>query len=336
MRAAVIREPQKALVMEDRPKPKPGQGQVVIKIKACGVCHSDLFVQQHAFGFEQYPVVPGHEVAGVVDEVGPGVNWPAVGDRVGMPWLYSSCGHCKYCVSGNEILCREGQVTGVTIDGGYAEYMLAPAAFVAPIPDALDFADAAPLMCAGLTVYNGLRNAKYAVGQKVAVIGMGGLGHLAILFAKAMAGRVAVISTSSDKEKEARAMGAEKFINAKEEDVVEALRGWDGGPDIILATAPNVASMTKAFPGLAADGTMVVLGADAGAIQVTPMDLISGRRKLLGSPSGGRSDIRATLEFAAAHGVRPVITKFPLERANDVLESMHNGTLRNRAVLMME
>lgn len=336
MQVAVVREPQSDITLEERERPVPQIGQVLIRIRACGVCHSDLDVQQGAFPFAQYPIVPGHEVAGVVEEVGEGVSWPEKGARVGMPWLYSSCGHCKQCTRGEEVLCPQMQVTGVTQDGGYAEFMLAPASYVAPIPDSLDFAEAAPLMCAGLTVYNGLRNANFEPGYKVAVIGLGGLGHLGILYARQMGGRVAVLSGSPDKEEEAKELGAELFINTKNGTVAGSLAEWEGGADVILATAPAAELMSAALPGLAPDGTLVVLGVSPDEITVSPMDLVSSRLRLMGSPSGSRKDIRYALQFAATHGVRPWITRHSLEEASTLLGEMQEGRLRNRAVLVMD
>jgi alcohol dehydrogenase len=335
MKAAVVTAPNTAIVIEDRPIPQPKAGEVLIKVHACGVCHSDLMVLLGYFPFATYPRIPGHEVAGVVEKVGEGVTWPKVGDRVGMQWLFSACGHCDLCVRGDEVMCPFGSVTGVNQDGGYQEFMIAPALYVAPIPDALSFADAAPLMCAGLTVFNGLRNAGFQPGQKVAVIGLGGLGHLGILYAKAMGARVAVISGSPDKQDEARELGAEYFVNSKAQKVGEALREWDGGADIILATAPSSEAATDAAPGLAPDGTLVVLGVGPGNIQVSPMDLVGGRRHVMGSPSGGRKDIRATLNFSAHNHVLPRITEFSLEDAGKVLDLMHTGKLRNRGVLVL-
>ncbi len=334
MKAVVIKEQNGEVAVEEREKPVPGMGQVLIRVHACGVCHSDLGLLQGGFPFAQFPIVPGHEVAGTVEEVGEGVTWPQTGDRVGMPWLYSSCGHCEQCTRGEEVLCQVApQVTGITQDGGYAEFMLAPAAYVAPIPDALDFADAAPLMCAGLTVYNGLKNARFEPGQRVAIIGLGGLGHLGVLYAKAMGARVAVLSSSPDKEDEAKELGAEQFISERGAALSKALLDWEGGADVVLATAPSSESMTDAFPGLAPDGTLVVLGAAAGEISVSPMDLIGARRHLIGSPSGSRKDIRDALNFAAVHNVRPSITRRPLEEAADVLNEMNERRLRGRVVL---
>jgi len=336
MKVAVANKPNTPLAIEDRPIPEPKAGEVVIRVRACGVCHSDLEVRLGHFPFAAYPVVPGHEVAGVVDKVGPGVTWPKVGDRVGMPWLFSACGHCDLCVQGKDVLCPEMTVTGVNRDGGYQEYMLAPALYVAPIPDALDDAQAGPLMCAGLTVFNGMRQAGYEPGDKVAVIGLGGLGHLAVLYAKAMGARVAVISNTADKESEARELGAEYYINAGTKKAADALREWDGGADVILATAPSTAAATEAFPGLARDGTLVVIGVGPGSVTETPMELIGGRRRLMGSPSGSRQDARATLKFSAANHVVPRIAKISLEEANKALDQMEQGKLRDRAVIMFD
>ncbi len=336
MKAAVIREADGEVAVEEREQPAPGPGQVLIRVYACGVCHSDLDLLQGAFPFAQYPIVPGHEVAGVVEEVGEGVEWPQTGARVGMPWLYSSCGHCRQCTRGDEVLCPQMQITGITQDGGYAEFMLAPAAYVAPIPDSLDFAEAAPLMCAVLTVYNGLRNAGFEPGDRVAVIGLGGLGHLGVLYAREMGGRVAVLSSSSDKEQEARELGAERFVNTGENPAAEALLDWEGGANIILATAPSAESMTEALPGLAPGGTLAVLGVAPDEISASPMDLVAGRRRLMGSPSGSRKDIRDALGFAATHDVRPSTTSRPLEEAGDVLNEMHERRLRGRVVLTVE
>ena len=335
MKVAVIKQP-KSFAVEDRSIPQPKTGEIVIRVRACGVCHSDLMVLLGHFPYAKYPAVPGHEVAGVVDKVGPGVTWPKVGDRVGMPWLFDSCGHCNYCGGGNEVLCPQMTITGVNRDGGYQEYMIAPAAYVAPIPDSLDFAEAGPLMCAGLTVFNGMRQAGYQLGQKVAVIGLGGLGHLAVLYARAMGARAAVISNTADKEAEALELGAERFINSGSQKVADALREWDGGADIILATAPSTQAATDAFPGLASDGTLVLLGVGAGNITTSPADLIGGRRKLMGSPSGSRHDLRATLNFSAHNRVVPRITKIALQDAGEALDQMEAGTLRDRAVIIFE
>jgi alcohol dehydrogenase len=334
MKTAVVQKPNTPVVIEERPIPQPKPGEVLIKVHACGICHSDLALREGYFPFATYPRVPGHEMAGVIEKVGDGVTWPMVGDRVGMPWLFSACGHCDQCVQGKDILCPFQQVTGVTADGGYQEYMIAPALYVAPVPDSLDFAEAGPLMCAGLTVFNGMRQAGYKPGQKVAVIGLGGLGHLGVLFAKAMGARVAVISNTADKKDEAHELGAEYFIDTQSQKTGDALQAWDGGADIILATAPSSQAATDAVAGLAPDGTLVLLGVGPGNISIVPFDMIGPRRHVIGSPSGGRQDTRATLKFAAANKVVPRITKVPLEDANKMIDLMHSGKLRGRAVVV--
>jgi propanol-preferring alcohol dehydrogenase len=322
--------------IEERDRPSAGRGEVLIRVHACGVCHGDLMLQLGQFPFARYPVVPGHEIAGVIEEVGRDVGTLQPGDRVGLSALFSSCGCCEQCFDSDEFLCAEMQFTGLTKDGGYQQFMLAPAAYVAPLPAGLDFAEAAPLMCAGLTVFSGLRHAGFEPGDKVAVIGLGGLGHMGVLLARAMGGRVAVLSTSADKQDEARELGAERFINLKTESPSEALRAWGGGTDIILATPPAAEPMMAAFPGLALNGTMVVLGAPPDNIAVSPMELIMGRRRLMGSPAGSRKDLRDILEFVATHEIRPKVTRMPLEDAGKALREMHEGRVHGRTVLVMD
>lgn len=334
MRAVVIKQAKAPAVIEERQRPSPGRGEVLIRVHACGVCHGDLMVQQGEFPFVRYPIVPGHEIAGTIEQAGEGVNWPEVGARVGLSVIFSTCGRCGHCLGGKENLCSEWKWTGVMLDGGYQEFVLARADYVVPLPDALNFTEAAPLMCAGLTVYSGLRNADFEPGDKVAVIGLGGLGHLAVLYARAMGARVAVLSASAGKQAEALQLGAEKFTNSQQEAAGETLRAWEGGADIILATAPSLESMTAAFPGLAPDGTMVVLGVGPGVIAVNPLDLVMGRRRLMGSPAGSRRDLRDALAFAAAHGIRPKSKLLPLERAGEALAEMQAGHMSGRAVLV--
>lgn len=336
MKAAVISAPNTEVRIHERDRPSPSRGEVLIRVHACGVCHGDLMLQLGQFPFARYPVVPGHEVAGVIEEVGKDVDNVQPGDRIGLSALFSSCGCCEQCLDSDEFLCSEMQFTGITQDGGYQQFMLAPAAYVAPLPDNLAFAEVAPLMCAGLTVFSGLRHAGFEPGNKVAVIGLGGLGHMGVLFARAMGGRVAVLSTSADKQDEARELGAERFINLKTESPSEALRAWEGGADIILATPPAAEPMMAAFPGLALNGTMVVLGAPPDNIAVSPMELIMGRRRLMGSPAGSRKDLRDTLHLAATHGLRPRVTPMPLRDAEKALRKMHQGSIHGRAVLVMD
>ena len=336
MKAAVISKAGGSIEIEQRERPAPGPDEVLIRVHACGVCHGDLMVRDGHFPFVRYPIVPGHEIAGTVEAAGERVGTLARGARVGVSALYSSCGACPQCIGADEFLCPRLEFTGVTRDGGYQEYMLAPAAYVAPLPEGLDFADAAPLMCAGLTVYSGLRHAGFRPGHKVAVIGLGGLGHMAVLFARAMGGRVAVLSTSADKEPEAQRLGAERFINVKKSKPAEALKAWDGGADLVLATAPDAETMAAAFPGLAIDGTMMVLGAPFAPLTVSPFDLIMGRRRLMGTPAGSRKDLHDTLAFAAAHGVRPRVKRASLQDLAGALGEMDKGHMLGRTVVVMQ
>lgn len=333
MLSAVLVQPHSDVKVVEREPPEPGAGEVLIRIHACGICRSDVALWEGYYAFASFPRVPGHEIAGTVEALGDGVTWPEVGTNVGMPWLYSSCGHCRQCIRGNEILCQEHRVTGVNVDGGYQEFMVAPANFVAPLPDGLDFASAAPLMCAGLTVFNGLRVAGLEPGDRVAVLGLGGLGHLAVQYAHAMGARVAVVSTTPEKEVQARALGAELFVVSGHRASGAQLADWDGGADVILATAPALAPLNEAFAGLAADGTMVVIGVGAGQLEVAPLDLILMRRRIIGLPSGSRHELQDALQFAAAHEIVSEFTPYPLEAANEAIIDTRDGRLTSRAVL---
>jgi len=334
VRTAVLREPKGKLQIEERAVPIPGHGEVLIRVRACGVCHGDLMVQNGDFPFVQFPIVPGHEVAGVIESVGAGVDHPKPGTRVGVPWLFSACGHCKQCIRGDEVLCADGQYVGMTRDGGYQEFMVARADYLLPLPDSLGFAEAAPLMCAGLSVYSGLLHAGFKPSDKVAVVGLGGLGTLGVLFARAMGGRVAVVSSTREKEVQARELGAEKFIHQGSEPVGEALRAWDGGADIILQVAPSFEAARAALPGLAPDGTFVLLAPVP--IAVDPFALCLRRQRLMGSSSGSRKELRTTLDLAAAHGIRPQVKRFPLERAGDALAELETARPAGRVVVVMD
>ncbi len=334
MRSMVFQKPRTNLVTENRTRPKARTGEVLIRVRACGVCHGDLMVQEGMFPFATYPLVPGHEIAGIVEELGEGVDWLSAGARVGLSALGSACGHCAACLSADEFLCDSLGFTGVTSDGGYQELMVANAAFVVPLPENLDFVEAAPLMCAGLTVFSALRHAGYEPGDRVAVVGLGGLGEMGVLYARAMGGRVAVVSSTPEKEGDARDLGAELFIHAKGPDWAKTLAQWEGGADIILSTASSVASANTAFAGLARNGTLMLLGAGPGDVTVNPMALVMGRRRIMGSPAGSRMDLRDALAFAAKYAVRPRVTRFALEQAGEALSAMHNRTLRGRAVLV--
>jgi D-arabinose 1-dehydrogenase-like Zn-dependent alcohol dehydrogenase len=334
MRAAILKETRGKLEIQDRPIPTPGHGEVLVKVRACGVCHGDLMVRNGDFPFVHLPIVLGHEIAGVVENLGPGVEHPPQGTRVGVPWLYSACGHCKQCLVGDEILCANGQYVGMTRDGGYQQFMLARADYVTPLPDALSFTDAAPLMCAGLTVYSGLRHAGFKPGDKVAVVGLGGLGEMAVQFASAMGGRVAVVSSTRQKEVRARELGAEKFIHEGTEKIEEALCRWDGGADIILQVAPSPPAANAALRGLASDGTFVLLAPVP--LSPDPVALVMRRQRIMGSPSGSRKELRAALDLAAARGIRSHCRRFALDEANGALDELETAHPAGRHILQMD
>ena len=338
MRAMVVKEAGAPLMSEERQVPEPGPGYVRIRVHACGICHGDVAMWQGIFPyatFATYPRVPGHEVAGVIDALGPGAEGFSVGDRAGVPWLFDSCGTCRSCKRGDQVYCKDTEVTGVTQDGGLQDYMVAPAHGVTRLPDDIPFEEAGPLMCAGLTVFNGLKEGNFWPGDQVAVIGLGGLGHLGVLYAVAMGARVAVISRSKEKAGEAEELGAELFIDAGKDDVAERLQDW-GGADVILNTAPSAKAVTQAFPGLAQRGTCVVLGASPDMIEVKPGALLNGNRTLTGSTTGAPEDIRRTLDFAAANAIHPKLTRFSFDDTQAALEAHLKGALKGRAVVMME
>ena len=336
MKSMVCRQANSSLVLEERIRPNPANDEILIRARACGICHGDLMAQVGAFPFVNFPIVLGHEITGTVEEVGADVSSWRKGDRVGLSVIFSTCGKCKHCRAGNENLCAGWVWTGMMKDGGYQEYLCAKASSAVAMPEGLDLAEAAPLLCAGVTVYSGLVHAGFSAGEKVAVIGTGGLGNLGALLTRAMGGRLAVLSTKAERRDEAIALGAELFIDTTQKNASEGLREWDGGADLILATAPSVESVNQAFGGLAPDGTVVVLGVGPGNIEVNPVELVMGRRRVLGSPAGSLKELRECIELAAKHNIRPKIQKFPVEAANDVLRAMQAGHMHGRAVLVMD
>lgn len=314
--------------------PQPGAGQVRIKVQACGVCHSDHYVKDGAFPGIQYPRVPGHEVAGVIDEVGAGVtNWQK-GQRVGVGWYGGVDGTCAACRRGDFSNCASQKITGITYDGGYQEYMLASADAVASVPEGLDAAEAAPLLCAGITTFNGLRNSGAVPGDLVAIQGVGGLGHLGIQFASKFGYRVAAVGRGPANAALAKKLGASVYIDSKTSNAAEELQKL-GGAKVILTTAPNSKSMSELFEGLGANGKMVVVGAAPEAIEVAPIQLIRGRRSLQGWASGTAADSEDTLRFAELSGIRPMIEKYPLSKVAEAYARMMSGEAQFRVVLTM-
>jgi D-arabinose 1-dehydrogenase-like Zn-dependent alcohol dehydrogenase len=333
MRVAQIAKPGGPLEIVERPIPEPGAGWVRIKVQACGICHSDSLVKEGHMPGIQYPRVPGHEVAGVIDAVGAGVTAFKVGQRVGVGWNGGYCGQCDPCRRGDFFACVTGQVTGLSFDGGYAESMLAPVSAVARMPDGLSPVEAAPLMCAGITTFNALRNSGARPGDVVAVLGLGGLGHLGVQYAAKMGFHTVGIARGKDKEALARQLGAAVYIDNQATDPAAELQKL-GGAKAILATATSGAAMSAVQGGLAVNGTMLLIGA-VELMQVNPIFLLSGCRSVKGWYSGTSIDSQDTLTFSARTGVRSMNETFPLERAAEAYERMMSGEARFRVVLTM-
>jgi len=334
MKAVQVAKAGGGLELVERNIPEPGRGQVRIKVEACGICHSDLLVKEGYWPGIQYPRVPGHEIAGRIDAIGADVtNWKP-GQRVGVGWHGGHCFTCDSCRRGHFVLCQFEKITGINHDGGYAEYMVTPAEAVAAMPDHLPAAEAAPLLCAGITVFNALRNSGARAGDLVAVQGIGGLGHLGIQYACQMGFRTVAIGRGSDKETLARKLGASVYVDTAAGNPAEALQKL-GGARVILATAPDSKSMSALVDGLAPDSKLLVVGAGTEALTVTPLQLIGGRKSIQGWPSGSAIDSEDTLRFSSQTGVRPMIERYPLEKATEAYEQMISGRARFRVVLTM-
>jgi D-arabinose 1-dehydrogenase-like Zn-dependent alcohol dehydrogenase len=334
MKAVQVGKPGGNFELVERPVPNPVRGQVRIKVEACGICHSDAMVKEGQWPGIQYPRVPGHEIAGRIDAVGDGVTQWKPGQRVGVGWHGGHDFTCDSCRRGDFVLCQNGKITGITHDGGYAEYMIAPAESLAAIPDDLPAAEAAPLLCAGITVFNALRNAGARPGDLVAVQGIGGLGHLGIQYARQMGFRTFAIGRGKDKAPLARKLGATHFVDTGAGDPAQELQKF-GGARVILATAPDAKSMSALVDGLSNHGKLVVVGASPEAITATPLQLIHGSRAIQGWASGSAIDSEDTMRFSALTGVRPMIERFPLEKANEAYQQMITGRARFRVVLTM-
>lgn len=314
--------------------PDPGPGHVRVKVHACGVCHSDSITVAGALG-NSFPRAPGHEVAGVVDTVGEGVTTWKAGDRVGVGWFGGCDFTCEPCRRGDFISCENGQIPGVAYDGGYAEYMVAPAEALARIPDDLSDVDAAPLMCAGITTFNALRESVARPGDVVAVLGVGGLGHLGIQFAAKMGFEVVAIARGTDKEPLAKELGAHHYIDSKSSDVVEELNKL-GGAQVVLATVTVADAMSLTLTGLKARGQLVVVGAPSDPLQVPGAAIIFKSSSVQGHASGTSQDSEDTLRFSAYTGVRPMIETVPLSEAQAAYDKMMSGAARFRMVLTMD
>ena len=334
MRAAVCEKFGKELQLKDIPVPSPGPGDVLVRVKGCGVCHSDLHLVDGDWASwgTPLPIVPGHEVTGVGEKAGERVTTFSPGDRVGVPWMQYACGQCAPCKAGAEMLCAAQRSTGVTVNGGYAEYVVAPAAFTHRIPDRLDLVDAAPLLCAGITVFAPLRRAGNVAGKTVAVAGLGGLGHLAVRMAAAMGAHVVAILRGEGKAELARKMGAHEIIDSEKEKIGRALTKM-GGADLVLLTGLSVKLLEQCVPGIGPNGTLVVLAAIAENAAILPAGLLTGQKRIMGSLIGTRDDMDACLRFAADADIRSVVERHPLSAVNEVLSKLRDGKVRLRAVL---
>ncbi len=334
MTAAQISKPGGDWELVQRDVPEPGPGGVRVKVDACGICHSDEIVKHGGWPGLQYPRVPGHEVAGRVDAIGSGVTAWKKGQRVGVGWHGGHCFQCEQCRRGDFAMCVNRLVTGINFDGGYAEFMIAPAAALAAIPDKLPAEEAGPFMCAGVTVYNALRNSGAKAGDVVAVHGIGGLGHLGIQYARLMGFETVAIGRGTDKEPLARKLGAHHYIDTDTGDPAAALQKL-GGARVILGTAPNAKAISALVDGLSVNGKLLVPAAPAEPLTVNVLSLIMGRRSVAGWYSGTARDSQDTLEFSALSGVHPMIENFPLSRVAEAFEQMHSGKARFRVVLTM-
>ncbi len=318
----------------EREIPEPGAGYVRIKVQACGVCHSDSFTVEGAWPGIQYPRVPGHEVAGIIDEVGAGVSVWKKGQRVGVGWHGGQDNTCLECRRGDFRNCQNLKIPGISYDGGYEQYMVAPVEALASIPDSLKDAEAAPLLCAGITTYNALRHSGAFPGDLVAIQGIGGLGHLGVQFANKFGYKVAAIGRGSENAALAKKLGASVYIDSKATNAAEELQKL-GGAKVILATAPNSKAMSELIDGLGTNGKLMVIGATFDPIEVTPAQLIIGSKSIEGWVAGTAADSEDTLHFAELSGVRPMIETYPLEKAAEAYARMMSGEAEFRVVLTM-
>ncbi|MBM4790749.1 alcohol dehydrogenase catalytic domain-containing protein [Streptomyces sioyaensis] len=319
----------------DREVQRPGAGHVRVAVDACGICHSDVYFVNDAFPGVRFPLVPGHEIAGRIEALGEGMqdHGRQVGDRVAVGWFGGSCHHCTPCRQGDFIVCENLKVPGWAYDGGYAESVIAPADALARIPDGLTATDAAPLACAGVTTYNGLRRSSARSGDLVAVLGIGGLGHLGVQYAAAMGFETVAIARGAAKADFAKQLGAHHYIDSTADiplaDALQAL----GGARVVLATAPDSDAITATVDGLSHRGELVVIGVDPAPLGISPAQLIMSGRTVRGHPSGTAQDVQDTLAFSALHGIRPMIEAVPLDQADEAYQKMLSGAARFRMVL---
>lgn len=334
-KVAVVPKPGADFILEEREIPQPGANEVRIQVHACGICHSDMLTKQGVFPWQTFPRVPGHEVVGIIDEVGSAVTEWKKGDRVGVGWHGGHCFVCDSCRRGDFVTCQNEAITGLTRDGGYAQYMLARHEALALVPDGLDSADAGPLMCAGITTFNALRNSGARPGDVVAVLGVGGLGHLGIQYAAKAGYRTVAIGRGPENGSLAKKLGAFAYVDSKGGKVADELKKL-GGAKVLLATAPNAKAMSDTIEGLAVGGKLLIVGAPSEPMEVSTLSLILPRRAIQGWPSGTARDSQDTLEFSQFAGVRPMIEKYPLAKVKEAYERMESGQAQFRVVLIMQ
>ncbi len=335
MQAAVVEEFGKPLVIREWDIPTPGPGQILIKIEACGVCHTDLHAAHGDWPLKPtLPFIPGHEGIGIVVALGEGVTSVKDGERVGVPWLYSACGHCEYCLSAWETVCASAQFGGYTQNGGFAEYIIADPNYVAHIPAGLDPREAAPIICAGVTTYKGIKEASVRPGQWIAISGVGGLGHLAVQYAKAMGLRVCAVDINDDKLAHATKLGADAVVNAREGDPVAAVKeATDGGAHGVLITAPSLAAFKQGVGMTRKHGTCVLVGLPPGEFPLDLFDVVANCITVRGSFVGTRQDMAEALAFAAEGKVKADIELQPLSAINDIFERLERGDVPSRVVI---
>lgn len=337
MKAAVVHDFGQPLRIEDVPVPRPGPGQILVRIAASGVCHTDLHAAEGDWPVKpKLPFIPGHEGVGHVAAVGPDVITVKEGDRVGIPWLHSACGVCDYCLTGWETLCPLQQNTGYSVDGGFAEYVLAPAAYVGHLPSGLSFTDAAPILCAGVTTYKGLKETDTKPGEWVVIVGVGGLGHLAVQYAKAMGRHVAAVDIADDKLALAKRLGAELTVNASEGDPAAVIQQQIGGAHGVLVTAVSPKIFRQSIDMLRRGGTCSLVGLPPGDFPTPIFDVVLKRITIRGSIVGTRKDLQESLQFAADGQALPTTELQPLEAINDVFDRLRDGHINGRVVLDLE
>lgn len=337
MKAAVVNQFHQKLEVKEVEVPEAGYGQVLVRIKTCGVCHTDLHAAQGDWPVKpKLPLIPGHEGVGVVEKLGEGVTTLKVGDRVGIPWLYSACGECEYCLTGWETLCRDQQNGGYSVDGAYAEYCVAPAAYVARIPDELSDVDAAPILCAGVTTYKALKVANVKPGEWVVIYAIGGLAHVALQYDKAMGYNVVAVDIHPEKLTLAKELGADITVNSSETDPVQAIHEQVGGVHGGISVAVTKKAFEQAYRSVRRGGSLVVVGLPNADMSIPIFDTVLNGVTVKGSIVGTRKDMQEALDFAARGKVRAIIETQPLDKINEVFERMEKGQINGRVVLTME